>query len=178
MAFILSFYNNLWIYMMTEVNTTLRLHFCNSHRYWRQSDVISPTSGSRVHTEVHHYLHKSQQLDPSLSHMNTIQPSHPISIRLIFTLSSHCVYFTHVSYSLQVSWPKFIMHFSSPPCVLTRCCLLTPIVNICNAMRRTTVEQKCGGGTWHIRAAVAEGIHSPTPVDVVSPTIRAWNKGK
>jgi hypothetical protein len=56
--------------------------------------------------------------------------------------------------------------------------LLTPTANICNAMRRTTVEQKCGGGTWHIRAAVAEDIPSPVPVDVVYPTMRAWNGGR
>jgi hypothetical protein len=53
--------------------------------------------------------------------------------------------------------------------------LLTPIANICNAIRRTTVEQKCGGGTWPIRAAVADDTHSPTPVAAVSPTMRAWN---
>jgi hypothetical protein len=63
-----------------------------------------------------------------------------------------------------------------PTCKYTlKWLFLTPIASICSTMRRTTVEQKCGGGTWPIRAAVADDTDSPTPDDVVSPTTKACN---
>jgi hypothetical protein len=47
------------------------------------------------------------------------------------------------------------------------------MARICSAISRTTMEQKWGGGTWLISAAVAELTPSTTPVETASPTINA-----
>lgn len=41
--------------------------------------------------------------------------------------------------------------------------MYTVVFKICSAISRTTIEQKCAGGVWFIKAAVAEETPSADP---------------